>query len=106
MNDNVTAVQKAMLKQLAMSYDERLLNILRRGDDNSVVLASDQEAAVCESFAESICDKVLADHPAYDGADMDINQDAELATFIMSKVIYQYSLESRGYGPENPAEGH
>ena len=94
MRNNVTKIQKEMLIALSDRYDERLRNVLRRGDETSVVLITDQDAAICESFSEVICDKVAGDFPDYEGKDYDINQDAQLTVFLMSRLVAEYAREN------------
>jgi hypothetical protein len=87
---DLTTKQRSMLIALANKYDERLAGVLLHLGNQDIVINSDQEAAIWESFSEKIADLVSRDHPGDDGQDADMNADAELAVFLVSRLMKRY----------------
>ena len=87
---DLTNEQRAMLIALANKYDERLAGVLLHLGSQDIVINSDQEAAIWESFSEKITDLVSRDHPGDAGRDADMNADAELAVFLVSRLMKRY----------------
>lgn len=94
---NVTTEQKLMLNDLANRYDERVVAILKTGGDETIDVMNDARAAILESFADKIVEVVGNDFPDFEGKDRDINDNAQLAVFVISRVISRYS-KTKGIG--------
>ena len=87
---DLTHEQRSMLIALANKYDERLAGVLLQLGNQDIVINSDQQAAIWESFSEKIADLVSRDHPGDDGRDADMNAEAELAVFLVSRLMKRY----------------
>lgn len=95
MTNNVTKVQKEIFLKLAKKYDSDVYAIASRGNDETIEVATDDELAEIELFADKIVSLVANDYPNDEGVDRDINDDAVAVSFLCSRVINDYKNQKQ-----------
>ena len=85
--DNVTDIQKSMMKDLAREFYGRLDSILERSGPREIELCTESDCALMRSFAEMIVEAVSGKYPEND----DKNDDAVLAVMIADRLISRYA---------------
>lgn len=89
---NFTKEQKLAFLSLAEVYDKKVYEIVSRGNSTEITVVSKDEAEVLESFSSKVCELVIKDYPDIDGADEDINADAEMVVHMVSDILTESGL--------------
>lgn len=90
---NFTEEQKSAFLFLAKKYDIEVYEIASRGDMSEIKVLSEEEALLLNKFASTICEVVVNDCPYIDGADENINADAEMAVFMVADILLEAGFD-------------
>ena len=90
---NFTIEQKGAFLSLAEEYDPRVYEIVARGGSTEISISSEDEALLLDKFSATICERVIKDHPDIQGADEDINADAEMLVFMVTDILSEAGFD-------------
>lgn len=90
---NFTEEQKSAFLFLAKKYDIEVYEIASRGDMAEIKVLSEEEALLLNKFASTICEVVVKDYPDIDGADENINADAEMVVFMVADILLEAGFD-------------
>ncbi len=90
---NFTKEQKIAFLSLAEEYDLKVYEIISRGGPTEIVVSTQDEASLLNTFASTICEVVVKDHPDIDGVDENINADAEMAVYMVTDILSEAGFD-------------
>ncbi len=84
---NFTKEQKAAFLALSKVYDNKVYEVVLRGNDTEINILSEDEGQLLEDFSRRIYDLVIKDFPNIEGEHEDINADAEMLVHMISDIL-------------------
>lgn len=90
---NFTKEQKIAFLSLAEEYDLNVYEIISKGGPNEINVSNQDEAALLNAYASTICELVVKDHPDIDGVDENINADAEMVVYMVADILSEAGFD-------------
>ena len=90
---NFTKEQKSAFLSLAEHYDRKAYEIASKGRPTEISVSSKEEALLLNQFASNLCERVIKDHPDFEGDDEDVNADAEMVVFMVSDILSESGFD-------------